>query len=176
MIAATSEICDQHCDAISETGEILMAKIQKFQSSNVDPEDEIANLTFAVGLPGGGVKPANAPGDVMVVQALLDLVSNAIPRFTKQVITVNGILTAATQQAIFDYQDLVRRKSTFFWVAKDGRVSPAKEGAKLLAKQEYTIIALNTFPAGIIAAALRFDSPIDFMFKRHPQLIPFLKR
>jgi hypothetical protein len=34
-----------------------MASIQEFSSSISDPEDVMANLTFAVGIPGGGVKP-----------------------------------------------------------------------------------------------------------------------
>jgi hypothetical protein len=46
----------------------------------------------------------------MVPQALLDLVSNGRHPFTKQVITVDGLLSPATQRAIFDYQGFVRRK------------------------------------------------------------------
>ena len=50
-----------------------MPVIQKFDSPDVDPEDEIINLDNTVGIRGGGVNPANAVGDVMVVQALLEL-------------------------------------------------------------------------------------------------------
>ena len=114
--------------------------------------DETINVDDVV-----GVRGVNSMSDVMVVQALL----NFCTQFTFKWASVtapepNGSLDKNTQKLIFDYQEMVRRRSARqggFWVAKDGRVASFKEGVKLLYKQDWTILSLNS-DCGVLAAAL----------------------
>ena len=154
-----------------------MPLIQKFNSPNVDPDDEIANVDETVGTAGGGSKPANAVGDVMLVQALLELNSQFTnPRWATKPVKVDGIFSRDTGQLIFDFQGMIRsRPQVGFWVSKDGRVGQAKEGVALLSGQEWTIIALNVNP-GMIAAVFGFSSVVEAIQARHPNLVPHLRR
>ena len=153
-----------------------MPQIQKFTSPNVDPDDEIANVDDTVGIAGGGAKPSNAVGDVMLVQALLELNSQFTFRWATRPVKVDGIFSRDTGQLIFDFQDMIRKRPQVgFWVSKDGRVGRAKDGVTLLARQEWTIIALNVNP-GLVAAVLGFNSVIEAIQSRHPNLVPHLRR
>lgn len=137
-----------------------MAKIDKDESG-----DDIINVSAKV-----GVRGSNAINDVMVIQGMLNYLQQFTTKWTKVTVPVpNGSLDKNTQQAIFDYQQFVRSQpSRGVWVAKDGSVSPFKEGVKLLHKQEWTILAMNA-DCGMLSAALRDGKDhIDAITMRFP--------
>lgn len=124
-----------------------MAKIEKYEG------DEIINVGDKVGVNG-----VNAKNDVLVVQAMLKYLTRFSKKWCKVTLPEpNGSLDKNTRQAIFDYQEFVRTRSVnpkdYRWVAKDGAISPYKDGVKLLNKQEWTIIAMNN-DCGMLSAAL----------------------
>ena len=131
--------------------------------------DRILNVDGVVG-PSTG-----AASDVIAVQALLKYYTQLLRKWTSQRIPdPNGILDAATKQAIRDYQAFERRNNSARWVALDGKISPFRRGVQLLAKQEYTIVQLN-LDCGLLGAALGEDY-IEGMIRRFPALAVALGR
>src|SRR5687768_14761374 len=139
-----------------------MAKIDKD-----DQGGDMINVSKKV-----GVKGANDPNDVMVVQAMLKYMTQFRKKWTNVVLPdPNGTFDKATQTAIFDYQQDVRtdpNRALHFWVAKDGSISSFREGIRLLHKQQLTISAMN-WDCAMLATALNDGTDhIDAIIKRWP--------
>lgn len=135
-----------------------MASIQKVDG------DEIINVGAPVGTSG-----TNLAKDITVVQGMLKFLKGSGAHWTNQNIPdPNGILDGATRQAIFDFQNHVRRTAApQYWVSADGRINMYKPGVQLLAHQEWTIIALNNY-CGMLAAALGQGDHVNAICRRWP--------
>jgi len=127
--------------------------------------DEMINVGAAIGTNGTNLK-----NDITVVQGLLRYFKDGSgAHWTSQnVPEPNGVMDSATRQAIWDFQAYVRRNAApNYWVSMDGRINPYKPGVQLLAKQEWTIIALNNY-CGMVAAARRDTDHVNAICRRWP--------
>lgn len=144
-----------------------MPKIENINGS------EIVNIDHLVGKNG-----VNNFMDVTIVQALLELNSHFNNSPIKKPVRVDGIYKSDVEKNILAYQEFIRRLGNQgqlpFWVAKDGRVAPAKKGVKLLTRQEWTIVSLNG-SGGLIAAVLGFDSTLDYITTKFNAVTIFLR-
>jgi hypothetical protein len=133
--------------------------------------DEVANVGDVVGRRG-----TNSVGDVILVQALLEMNTHWSGRgsdWASRPIIVNGMYSSDVDRLIEDYQGFVRNWGRFYyWVSKDGRIASYKKGVRLLHKQQWTIISLNS---GLLAAALGFKSPVDYITTKFPQVAIHLR-
>lgn len=133
--------------------------------------EEVANVNEVVGRRG-----INHVGDVMVIQALLEMNTHWKGKGSKwasRPVVVSGAYSSDVDKLIEDYQSYVRNYGRFYyWVSKDGRVASYKKGVKLLHKQQWTIISLNN---GMLPAALGFKSSVDYITTKFPQVAIHLR-